>query len=240
MSALEKRILTAQGLDDSDLVRVAVFGSFYRGYYVLSELLTPELRAWVTVVGVATDDPTHPFVSPQKRVWQYPHTQAERDMVAALAQQAGLDVYKGPVKTPAFYEMFEQHWKPDLCIMATFGQRIDARLYRTPCLGFYNLHPCVADGWPSRYAGSNPFQALLDDGHDHVVIALHCVDDGFDTGALVAYSEPIPMPPHVNVTDLHKITSPTAGKFAATSIMRLIQRARAKTKTKTNSQGSGL
>lgn len=208
-------------------VRVAVFGSFYRGYYVLSELLAPELRDVIKVVGVATDDPNNKFVSAHKRVWQYPHTSAERDMVTVLAQQAALPVYKGAVKTPMFYELFERDWRPDVCIMATFGQRIDSRIYKTPRLGFFNLHPCVADGWPSRYAGSNPFQALLDDGHDHAVIALHRVDDGFDTGELIGYSARIPIPPHATVTDLHKITSPTAGQFAASSIVELIAKSMA-------------
>jgi methionyl-tRNA formyltransferase len=214
-------------LPQKNKVRVAVFGSFYRGYYVLSELLDPALQTSVDIVGVATDDPTHSYVSPQKRVWQYPHTQAEREMVEKLACQAGLDVYKGPVKNPDFYERFEQDWKPDLCIMATFGQRINDRLYRQPRLGFYNLHPCIDDGWPSRYAGSNPFQALLDDGRSYAVIALHRVDDGFDTGELMAYSEKIPLPAHASVTDLHKITSPIAGKFAAKSIATLIATAQA-------------
>lgn len=203
-------------------VRVAVFGSFYRGYYVLSELLSPELRAQVEIVGVATDDPVHAYVSPQKRVWQYPHTPAERHMVEKLARHAHLDIYKGPVKTAAFYDLIENRWKPDLCIMATFGQRIDARIYTLPRLGFYNLHPCVDDAWPSRYAGSNPFQALLDDGQPYAVIALHRVDDGFDTGELISYSEKIALPDHASVVDLHKITSPIAGKFAAREIAAML------------------
>lgn len=204
--------------------RVAVFGSFYRGYYVLSELLSGAVGSMLEIVGVATDDPQQKFVSPQKRVWQYPHTVAERDMVKKLAQHAGIDIYSGRVKTAEFYTLMEEKWQPDICIMATFGQRIDARLYEFPSLGFYNLHPCIDDTWPSRYAGSNPFQALLDDKREYIVIAMHRVDDNFDTGELIAYSEKIFLPDHVSVIDLHKITSPTAGKLAAREISSIISR----------------
>ena len=42
--------------------RIAVFGSFYRGFYLLNELLHGQFeRASVCVVGVATDDPTAPL-----------------------------------------------------------------------------------------------------------------------------------------------------------------------------------
>ena len=56
-----------------DKVRLAVFGSFYRGREVLREALQGRLAQFVRVVGVATDDPAKSYVSPGKRVWQYPH-----------------------------------------------------------------------------------------------------------------------------------------------------------------------
>ena len=54
--------------------RVSVFGSFYGGYHVLSELLEPPLAELVTVTGVATDDPHQPFTHADVRLWKYPHT----------------------------------------------------------------------------------------------------------------------------------------------------------------------
>ncbi|WP_123785222.1 formyltransferase family protein [Pseudazoarcus pumilus] len=197
------------------MLRVAVFGSFYRGYHVLHELLHGDLAGRVCVVGVATDDPTQSFVSPTKRVWQYPHEPSERTMVARLAAEHGIECWSGRVKTPAFYARFEQHWRPDVAIMATFGQRIDARLYSFPRLGFFNLHPCKDDDWPSHYVGGNPFQRLIDDGSDYCVIAMHQVDDGFDTGALRAFSERIPIPAGAGVVEMHKCSSPIAARLAA-------------------------
>ena len=205
-------------------VRVAVFGSFYRGFYVLAELLHGRHREKFQVVGVATDDVSQPFISGAKRVWQYPHRTDEETMVEDLAARHAIPAWKGRVKTEDFYALHENTWRPDLCIAATFGQRIDARLYRHPRLGFYNIHPCIPAGWPSRYAGPNPFQAMKDDGRESVVAALHLVDDGFDTGTLIAYSEPVAFPPEASIIDMHKITSPLFARFAIEALVARIGR----------------
>ncbi len=202
-------------------IRIALFGSFYRGYYVLDELLHGPLKDCFSVVGVATDDVTQSFISGKARVWQYSHLPSEETMVERRAQQHGIAVYKGRVKCELFYEMYETVWRPDLCVSATFGQRIDARLFSFPELGFFNIHPCINDGWPSRYAGPNPFKALLDDGHDHAKAALHRIDEGFDTGELLAMSGRIAMPPNATVIDMHKITSPMFARFAITELVKL-------------------
>ncbi|WP_229259502.1 formyltransferase family protein [Duganella aceris] len=203
-------------------LRIAVFGSFYRGFHVLSELLKGPLAGRVKVVGVATDDVGSGFVSRERRVWAYPHTHDEELMVERLAAAHGIETYKGRVKSPEFYRLYEEQWRPDICIAATFGQRIDARLFERPALGFYNLHPCIDDGWPSHYAGPNPFQVLLDHGSDHVVIAMHEVDDGFDTGKLLALSDKVYVPAGATVVDLHKQTSPVAARFFVDQLGKML------------------
>ncbi|HAT33632.1 MAG TPA: formyltransferase domain-containing protein [Janthinobacterium sp.] len=203
-------------------VRVAVFGSFYRGFHVLSELLKGPLAGRLRIVGLATDDVSSNFVSRDRRVWSYPHQYEEETMVENLAAEHGISTFKGRVKTAEFYQLYEQEWRPDICISATFGQRIDARIFSLPQMGFYNLHPCIDDGWPSRYAGPNPFQGLLEDRSDHLVIVMHEIDDGFDTGKLVAMSEKIFFPPHASVIDLHKSSSPLAAKFFAQELDKLL------------------
>jgi methionyl-tRNA formyltransferase len=59
-------------------VRIVMLGSFYRGYYLLNELLFGEISQFIEIVGVATDDPKNTFISADKRVWQYPHSIAEQ------------------------------------------------------------------------------------------------------------------------------------------------------------------
>src|SRR5687768_18599446 len=80
---------------EPEKTRVVVFGSFYRGYHILKNLLEDsELQKRIEIVGVATDDPSKSFTSPSKRVWQYTHSQQEEHMMEELAARHGIPVYK--------------------------------------------------------------------------------------------------------------------------------------------------
>lgn len=58
-------------------IKIAVFGSFYCGYYVLDKLLYGPLKEHFKVVSVASDDVREPFISSEVRDWQYPHLPEE-------------------------------------------------------------------------------------------------------------------------------------------------------------------
>lgn len=203
-------------------IRTVLFGSFYRGYCLLDALLAGPQRHRFHVVGVVTDDVTQPFISRERRVWGYPHQPWEATMVEDLAIRHRLPLHKGRVKTPTFHAMYSEDWRPDLCLSATFGQRFDEALFEHPCLGFYNLHPCLEGPWPSPYAGPNPFQALFDDGQDHCTVALHRVNAGLDTGELIALSPRIPIPPGVGVIDMHKLSAPLCAHFCIDTLLARI------------------
>ena len=192
-------------------VRVAVFGSFLGGYHVLKELLSGELAQRVEVAGVATDDPVQPFTHPNVRLWKYPHTRDDELLVPRFAQAAGIPVFTGSVKTEEFYNMFFNQWRPDLCLMATFGQKIPNCLIGYPPLGFLNFHHS-ADTWPS-YPGPDPIAAMLRDGRKHLVLTIHKVIDLIDGGDFVARSHPVAIPDGVNAVQMHRITWPQMGPF---------------------------
>jgi len=206
--------------------RVVIFGSFYRGFYLLNELLFGSLSEYVSVVGVATDDPAATYISSDTRVWQYPHTRYESEMVSDLATEHGIGVFRGKVNEQPFYDLMENSWKPDICVMGTFGQRIRKRLIETPALGFYNLHPCIDDGWPSKYIGGNPFEALMKDGKRYSCVVFHAIDEGFDTGPFIARTDRIAFPNETNVTDMHKITSFAAAQLASRELEKIIRTSR--------------
>ena len=192
-------------------VRIAVFGSFYGGYHVLRELLRPPLADRVTVVGVATDDITQPFVHAEVRLWKYPHTRAEELLVPQFSGAHDLPVYIGRVKTPEFERMFVAEWKPDLCLMATFGQMIQRHIFAVPRLGFYNFHHSD-EVWPS-YPGADPIRDMVRDGKTHVVLTMHEVTAVLDGGAAVGRSHKVPLPPDANAVKVHRITWPQMGPF---------------------------
>jgi methionyl-tRNA formyltransferase len=128
------------------------------GYHVLRELLAGQLAQRVHVVGVATDDPTQPFTHAAKRLWQYPHTRDDELLVPRFAAEHGQPVFMGRVKTPEFFETFLDEWQPQLCLMATFGQKIPTPLINYPSLGFYNFHHSGLIPHPvlCRMAGERP------------------------------------------------------------------------------------
>ncbi len=208
--------------------KVAMFGSYYRGFYLLNELLHGDISDQVSVVGVATDNPQASNIAADKRVWQYPHSAYEEGMVSDLAEEFNVETFTGTVNAQPFYDIIEQ-WKPDICVMATFGQRIKARLINTPPLGFYNMHPCIDDSWPSEYVGGNPFQALMRDGKRYCTIAFHAVDESFDTGPLIEMSKKIALPKEASVTDMHKISSFAAAQLASGAVKKIIARHQAAT-----------
>jgi methionyl-tRNA formyltransferase len=203
-------------------IKVVLFGSFYRGFAVLSELIKGPLKDKIEMVGVVSDDPTQAFISANRRVWQYGYSDVEADMVNNLATANGIPVYQGKVKTPEFYDIYENHYKPDICIMATFGQQINERLFAYPRLGFYNLHPSDNAAWPSIYAGPNPFFEMLKDGETSCVLSLHNVDGDFDTGARVAVSETVHFPPSATPRSLHKMTSPIAALLVREHLKKIL------------------
>ncbi len=209
--------------------RVAVFGSFYGGYHVLQELLFGELAPFIEVTGVATDDPTQPFTHPNVRLWKYPHTRDDELLVSRFAAAEGLPVFTGRVKSDPFFTVFFEDWKPDLCLMATFGQKIPPPVFNYPSRGFYNFHHSDL-AWPS-YPGPDPIAGMVADGKKHLVLTLHEVNAVLDGGRFIAHSHPVPIPENVNAITMHKITWPQMGPFIRTQVERFLglrkQRARA-------------
>lgn len=218
-----------------DKKRVAVFGSFYRGWHVLKALLEDDvLNSLVTVVGVATDDPSKRFVSPNVRVWRHPHTEEEETMVQRLAMKHDIPVYKGRVKTPEFYDLLCRDWQPDVVYMATFGQLLDDKIIHAVPLGVYNLHP-TSDlfSWPS-FTGPQPFEKILHYKRAGILqyccLALHCANERFDDGKLCCFSRRIKIPDFTanesaqgeQIIAMHRLTSPLAGELVKTHLSDLL------------------
>jgi hypothetical protein len=201
--------------------RVAVFGSFLGGYHVLKELLFGELARRITVTGVATDDPTQPFTHPHLRLWQYSHSRDDELLAPRFAQAHGLPVYTGRVKSPEFTQIFLNEWRPELCLMATFGQKIPGTIFSHPRLGFFNFHHS-GETWPS-YPGPDPIAAMVRDGKTHLVLTIHAVTDVIDGGAFVARSHPVAIPEGVNAIAMHRITWPQMGPFIQRSVNGMLE-----------------
>jgi methionyl-tRNA formyltransferase len=201
-------------------IRIALFGSYYRGYETLKILLEYKKTNNIEIVGVATDNPYKSFVSPQKRIWQYKTTKKEKEMVKILAKRNNIEVYSGKIKTVFFYKKFKK-WNPHICYMGTFGQLLNKKIFTYPKMGFYNLHPCSGEKWPS-YIGGNPFKEMIADKKGHTAIVLHKVNEKFDSGKFVDQTKKIKIPKNTTIPTMHKLTSPYAAKLVIKHLKRLI------------------
>lgn len=190
------------------------------GYHVLSELLFGELADRVQLVGVATDDPTQPFTHAKVRLWKYPHTADDETLVRKFAMSQQLPVFTGRVKSPEFHELLLNDWKPDLCLMATYGQKISNHIITLPRRGFYNFHHS-GPTWPS-YPGPDPIAAMQRDGLKHLVLTMHKVSDVIDDGAFVARSHPVEIPRGINAIEMHRITWPQMHGFIRRAVTDIL------------------
>lgn len=200
--------------------RVAVFGSFHGGYHVLQELLRSPLSEFVEVIGVATDDPDEPFVHANVRLWKYPHGENERWHVRHLAVGEGIPTYTGRINTDKFIQRFTEQWRPDLCLMATFGQKVPRRLFTFPKFGFYNFHHSDTS-WPS-YPGPDPIAGMVRDGKTHVVLTMHEVNEVLDGGRFIARSHEVPLPDDADSVKVHRRTWPQMGPFIQDQVTHLL------------------
>jgi methionyl-tRNA formyltransferase len=190
------------------------------GYHVLSELLFGALADRVTVVGIATDDPTQPYTNARVRLWKYPHTQDDELLVRRFAASQQLPVFTGRVKSPEFLELLVHDWKPDICLMATFGQKIPKHIIQVPRLGFYNFHHS-GPTWPS-YPGPDPIAAMVCDGRKDLVLTMHKVSDVIDDGEFVARSHPVVIPQGINAIEMHRLTWPQMHGFIRKAVSDIL------------------
>ena len=115
-------------------------------------------------------------------------------------------------------------WRPDLVLMATFGQKIPNQIIALPRLGFFNFHHS-GPMWPS-YPGPDPIAAMIRDGCKDLVLTMHTVTDVIDGGEFVARSHRVAIPEGVNAIQMHRITWPQMADFIRRSVSDVLDTAR--------------
>jgi methionyl-tRNA formyltransferase len=71
---------------------------------------------------------------------------------------------------------------PDLGVLADYGQIVPRELLELPPHGILNLHPSLLP----RHRGASPIQATIADGDDRAGVTIMRMDEGLDTGPIVA------------------------------------------------------
>ncbi len=77
---------------------------------------------------------------------------------------------------------FIKELNPDLIISAYFNQILKPEIINLPKYGILNIHP----GWLPVYRGAMAYFWVLKNGNESAGVSVHWIDEGIDTGTLVA------------------------------------------------------
>ncbi len=109
-----------------------------------------------------------------------------RNLVAPPVKQAALNhglpvVQPVSLKDPAELERLTS-LKPDLIVVAAFGQLLPRPVLDLPPFGCLNLHPSLLP----RHRGASPIPAAILAGDEETGVSLMLLDEGLDTGPILA------------------------------------------------------
>lgn len=102
--------------------------------------------------------------------------------IKLLADELGLDVIQ-PVKLRAAEAMEQlRGWSPDVIVVAAFGQILRPDVLSLPPYGCLNVHASLLPRW----RGAAPIQAALLAGDSETGTTIMRMDEGVDTGGILA------------------------------------------------------
>lgn len=118
--------------------------------------------------------------------------------VKRTAQQMGLTVFQPQkVKEPSFLEILSA-MKPDVIVVAAFGQILPKTVIELPRLGCLNIHPSLLP----KYRGAAPLNWSIIRGESVTGVTIMLMDEGMDSGDILM-QETTPLEPMETFGDLH-------------------------------------
>lgn len=120
--------------------------------------------------------------------------------VKALALEEDIEVFQpATLKDPASQERLREA-RPDLVVVAAFGQILPRAVLDIPELGCVNVHASLLP----RHRGASPIARAIWEGDDRTGVCIMRMDTGLDTGP-VFLREAIPVPPDATAGSLEPI-----------------------------------
>lgn len=105
--------------------------------------------------------------------------------VKVLAEQLHIPVIQpNRLSEPESFTKLEK-WKPDLIIVAAFGQILKPDVLELPDFGCINVHASLLPRW----RGAAPIQAAILHGDEKTGVTIMKMDEGLDTGPLLSQRE---------------------------------------------------
>jgi len=90
-------------------------------------------------------------------------------------------------------------WKPDVIVVAAYGQILRATVLELPRMGCINVHASLLPRW----RGAAPIQAAIEHGDKETGVTIMCMDPGLDTGPIIS-QRTTPIGPQENAEELSK------------------------------------
>lgn len=106
----------------------------------------------------------------------------EPSPVKVRAMELGLDVFQPEsLRSPAAVEEIKA-LNPDVIVVAAYGKFLPSDVLSVPPHGCVNIHPSLLP----MYRGPSPVAAALLDGQAETGVSLMLLDEGMDTGPIIA------------------------------------------------------
>lgn len=119
------------------------------------------------------------------------------------------------MSAPESINLFSQY-QPDVLCVACFSLYIPRAMLNFPRLGCLNVHPSLL---PAN-RGPDPLFWTFHDGHHETGVTIHKMDEGLDTGPIVA-QEKINVPDGITYAQLEAECAALGGKLLAQSLWQL-------------------
>ncbi len=111
--------------------------------------------------------------------------------VKELATRLGLPVYQPTtLRRPAVAELI-RNLQPDAVVVAAYGLILPREVLEVPPHGCLNVHPSLLPRW----RGPSPIAFAILAGDEYTGVTIMLMDEGMDTGPILARSEPVAIGP---------------------------------------------
>ncbi|MEO0315427.1 MAG: hypothetical protein RI928_1883 [Pseudomonadota bacterium] len=152
--------------------------------------------------------------------------QLQASPVKQLAQQYGVPVaqpvsLKNDGKYPevaAQAHALLRNTPHDVMVVAAYGLILPASVLQIPRLGCINIHASLLPRW----RGAAPIHRAIEAGDTHTGITLMQMDEGLDTGAMIA-AESEAIAPNDTTASLHDRLAALGGRMMVDALTRLAQ-----------------
>jgi methionyl-tRNA formyltransferase len=109
-------------------------------------------------------------------------------------------------------------YRPDLLVMYGFNWILPPAVFQLPRLGTINIHP----GWLPRYRGAAPDLWAIRNGDREVGVTVHRVDEGVDTGPILARCGGVPLDEDVTRASLRDGLAPVVRDLLTVALTKVV------------------